>query len=135
MRFVTPNLRALRMLAIGCGCTLALHAQIPQQVLDRDARLAELAAEAAQRGPAVPIPLTGATSRVVGVVYDQYLLGVVIGRAQIASGKAPDARAIMADPLWQSRGTVVIAYPIDCEGRPNQPLLIRWTTRMSAPVS
>lgn len=96
--------------------------------------MAGLAIEAAQRGPAVPIPLTNNTTRVVGVVYDQYLLGVSIARAQMAAGKTPDAQAVMADPLWQSRGTVVVAYPIDCEGRPNQPLAIRWTTTMNVPV-
>jgi hypothetical protein len=117
------------------AAVMSLHAQLPVQVRERDAQLAELAAEAAQRGPAAPIPLSGDTSRVVGVVYDQYLLGVVIGRAQIAAGQKPDARTISDHPLWQSRGTVVVAYPIDCEGRPNQPLAIRWTTRMSLPVS
>ena len=79
--------------AIWVGCVLALGAQVPQAVLDRDARMAGLAIEAAQRGPAVPIPLTGGTARAVGVVYDQYLLGVVIARAQSAAGKTPDAAA------------------------------------------
>ena len=114
---------------------LVSHAQVPQQVLERDARMAELAAEAAQRGPVVPIPLTGSTTRVVGVVYDQYLLGVVIGRAQSAAGQKPDPAAIAAHPLWQSRGTVVVAYPIDCEGRPNQPLAIRWVPVAGVPVA
>jgi hypothetical protein len=113
---------------------LALHAQLPPQVVERDARMAELAAGAAQRGPATPIPLSGSTTRVVGAVYDQYLLGVVIGRAQIAAGQTPDPKTIAAHPLWQSRGTVVVAYPIDCEGRPNQPLAIRWTTQANVPV-
>jgi hypothetical protein len=36
--------------------------------------MAQLAAEAALRGPATPIPLAGTTIRVVGVVYDQYLM-------------------------------------------------------------
>ena len=114
---------------------IALHAQVPQQVRDMDARMSELAAEAAQRGPAVPIPLSGDTSRVLGVVYDQYLLGVVIGRAQMAGGKTTDAAAVAAHPLWQSRGTVIVAYPVNCDGRPNQPLAIRWNTRMNLPVS
>ena len=132
VRTRTPAVLACAAVA---AAVLSLHAQLPDLVRERDARLAELAAEAAQRGPAAPIPLSGDTSRVVGVVYDQYLLGIVIGRAQIAAGQKADARAIADHPLWQSRGTVVVAYPIDCEGRPNQPLAIRWTTRMNLPVS
>ncbi len=58
----------------------------------------------------------------------------MIGRAQIAGGQSADAKVIAAHPLWQSRGTVVVAYPVDCDGRPNQPLAIRWTTRMNLPV-
>ena len=110
-------------------------AQVPPQVLEMDARKAELAAEAAQRGPAVPIPLIADTSRVVGAVYDQYLLGVAIGRSQIAAGQPVNGGTIAADPIWQSRNTVVIAYALDCDGKPNEPLAIRWTTGMNVPVA
>jgi len=131
---------ALLLTLLAAGADHALRAQVPQAVRDRDLRMAELAVEAAQRGPVTPIPLTGQTTRVVGVVYDQYLLGALIARAQIAAGDPAakprtDAAAIVAHPLWQSRATVVVAYPIDCEGRPNQPLAIRWTTRSTLPVT
>ena len=126
-------------LALALGAALsALTTQAPQlppAIVERDTRQAELAAEAAARGPAIPVPLLGDGNRPLGAVYDQYFLGVVIGRALVAEGKTPDARAIQAHPLWQSRGTVVVAYPIDCDGRPNQPLAIRWVNRMNVPVS
>jgi hypothetical protein len=62
------------------------------------------------------------------------LLGIVIARAQInAADTRRDGR--LGGSVWQSRGTVVVAYPIDCDGRPNQPVAIRWSTRMNAPVS
>ena len=97
--------------------------------------MAELAAEAAVRGPVTPLPLTNTTTRVIGVVYDQYLMGIVIARAQIAAGNTPDPRAIVEHPNWQSRGTVIVAYPIDCDGRPNRPLAIRWKSQMAGPVA
>lgn len=126
---------ALAALVLTAG--LAVHAQdpqLPQALRDRDLQVAELAAEAARRGPVTPIPLSGNTIRVVGVVYDQYLMGVVIARQQMASGKTPDPQAIVEHPSWQSRGTVIVAYPIDCDGRPNRPLAIRWKSDIGGPV-
>src|SRR6185436_12375880 len=98
---------AFAALVLVAGHTLqAQDPQLPQALRDRDLQVAELAAEAARRGPATPIPLSGATIRVVGVVYDQYLMGVVIARQQMASGQTPDPRAIVDHLNWQSRGTV-----------------------------
>ena len=114
--------------------TSASPFQLPPELMQRDLQLAELAAEAARRGPVTPIPLYNG-SRIVGVVYDQYFMGVAIGRAQLAAGQTPDAKSIVAHPNWQSRGTLVVAYPIDCNGRPNEPLAIRWKTSMNLPVS
>src|SRR6185295_4816444 len=121
-------------LALLCLAVSTLAAQAPQAVLDQDARIAQLALEAASRGPATPIPLTGETGRTIGAVYDQYILGVVIARQLIASGLPANSGAITAHPLWRSRGTVVVAYPIDCDGRPNHPVAIRWKLSRLAPV-
>jgi hypothetical protein len=109
-------------------------AQLPPAVAQRDANMAELAVEAARRGPAVPVPLLAETSRAMGAVYDQYLLGVVIARARLAAGEDLTPDAIQAHPLWQSRGTVVVAYPINCEGQPNSPIAIRWTSSVPRPT-
>ena len=94
---------------------------------EQDAQLAIVAAEAARRGPVTPIPLLGNGSRALGALYDRFHLGVLIGRAQIAANQPPDAADIAASPLWQSRGVVIVAYPINCDGKPNQPLAIRAT--------
>lgn len=108
--------------------------QVPPELMQRDLQLAELAAEAAGRGPVTPIPLYNG-SRIAGVVYDQYFMGVVIARAEIAAGRTPLAKSIVAHPNWQSRGTLIVAYPVDCNGRPNEPLAIRWNTTLKLPVS
>jgi hypothetical protein len=133
-----PRLTAcLALAALVMTADLTVHAQdpqLPQAIRDKDLQMAELAAEAARRGPAIPIPLSGNTIRVVGVVYDQYLMGVVIARQQMAAGGTPDPRAIVEHPNWQSRGTVIVAYPIDCDGRPNRPLAIRWKSQIAGPV-
>ncbi len=100
-----------------------------------DAQLADMAIEAAARGPAVPIPLPGENGRVFGVVYDRYLLAVAIARSRMAEGASAAAIAIAQHPSWTSRGTVVVAYAPDCEGRPNRPLAIRWQTRSQGPAS
>src|SRR5262245_48594449 len=133
---MTGDRRPLGFLSLALLCLAAstLVAQIPQAVLDQDSHLAQLAVEAAARGPATPIPLLGDGTRPVGAVYDQYVLGVVIARQQIAAGKPADPAAITAHPLWRSRGIVVVAYPIDCEGRPNHPIAIRWKLSRPAPV-
>jgi hypothetical protein len=126
---------AFAALVLVAGHTLqAQDPQLPQTLRDRDVQVAELAVEAARRGPAIPIPLSGNTIRAVGVVYDQYLMGVVIARQQMASGQTPDPRAIVDHPNWQSRGTVIVAYPVDCDGRPNRPLAIRWKSAIGGPV-
>ena len=108
--------------------------QLPPELMQRDLQLAELAAEAAGRGPVTPIPLYNG-SRIAGVVYDQYFMGVVIARAEIAAGRLPVAKSIVAHPAWQSRGTLIVAYPVDCNGRPNEPLAIRWNTTLKLPIS
>ena len=109
--------------------------QLPPAVASMDAQLAELAIEAAARGPAVPIPLPGENGRVFGVVYDRYLLAVAIARSRVAEGASAAAIAIAQHASWTSRGTVVVAYPTDCDGRPNRPLAIRWQTRSQGPAS
>ena len=109
-------------------------AQVPQMVLDRDAKIAQLAIEAAQRGPVAPIPLLGEGGRAYGALYDQYLIGVVLARARMAAGEGVDAASLMQHPAWQSRGTVVAAYPVNCDGAPNRPIAIRWKTSLPMPV-
>ncbi len=101
---------------------------------EQDAHLATVAAEAARRGPVTPVPLLGSGSRALGALYDRFHLGVLIGRAQMAANQAPDPAAIAASPVWQSRGAVIVAYPINCDGKPNQPLAIRITGAMG-PIS
>jgi hypothetical protein len=127
-----------RIIRVVAGVTLmvaALRAQAPPSIATMDAQLAELAIEAAARGPAVPIPLAGENGRVFGVVYDRYLLAVAIARSRIGEGASTAAIAIAQHAAWTSRGTVVVAYASDCEGRPNRPLAIRWQTSAQGPVS
>jgi hypothetical protein len=114
---------------------LVMSAQLPPAVASMDAQLAELAVEAAARGPAVPIPLNGENGRVFGVVYDRYLLAVAIARSRIAEGASTAAIAIAQHASWTSRGTVVVAHPTDCDGRPNKPVAIRWQTSSQGPAS
>ncbi|MEZ5316355.1 MAG: hypothetical protein R2752_03035 [Vicinamibacterales bacterium] len=128
------RLKLIALLAMVAGAGVLANGQVPQSASARDANLAQLAAEAAGRGPAMPIPLLGEGTRQVGAVYDRFVLGVLIGRAELAAGRPADPAVIAAHPTWQSRGTVVVAYPVDCEGRPNQPLDIRWKTTAQAPV-
>jgi hypothetical protein len=133
-----PDCR-LRFLLVASVSVLAglspIGAQIPQAIADRDAHLAQLAAEAAARGPVVPIPLFSDSQRALAAVYDQYLLGVVVGRQQIAAGQKADASAIGSHPLFRGHTTVVVAYPITCDGKPNRPLAIRWTLSRPLPVA
>ena len=109
----------------------AQPAQVPPQIREMDQRVAQLALEAATRGPVTPIPLfAGPTNRAIGAIYDRYHLAVVIARNQIAAGQTPDAGALSAHPIFQQHGTIVVAYPTDCDGRPNTPQAIRATTRL-----
>jgi hypothetical protein len=132
--------RALTLFAL-TAVAMSLHAapgaqfsmMLPPQ---QDAHLADLAVEAAARGPLAPIPLMAGT-RMMGAVYDRYRLAVLIANARRAAGEAADAAAIAAHPMWQARGTVIVAYAIDCDGRPNRPTGIRAQSTMGpvAPVA
>jgi hypothetical protein len=133
MRFLVP---VVLLLAVGLRADAPTNAgaQLPPAVTDRDAHVAQLAIETAQRGPVTPIPLIGDGTRQLGVVYDQFLIGVVIARAELAAGRTPEVDMLTSHPSWRSRGTVIVAYPIDCEGHPNHPIAIRWRTSAQLPV-
>jgi hypothetical protein len=125
---------ASALLGVAMSPAGRVGAQLPQSVLDQDARMAQLAVEAAQRGPAAPIPLVGESGRPIGALYDQFVLGALLARQRVGDGSTPDPTAIQQHPLWRSRQAVVVAYPIDCDGKPNQPLAIRGTMPRSMPV-
>jgi len=129
-----PTLAGLTV-GFGLATLLSTQAQMPQAVLDQDRNLATLAVEAAAKGPIAAIPLNGDSGRTFGVVYEHYLIGGIIASQAIAAGRPAQVDDILRHPAWQSRGTVVVAYPIDCDGRPNRPLAIRWQLGGAAPVS
>lgn len=110
------------------------HAQVPAGVLDHDRQTAQLAIEAAGRGPATPIPLMGDRSRLLGVVYDPFVTAVQIARSRISAGLTVTPDDILAHPNWKSRALVVVAYPVDCDGKPNHPKAIRWVPNGQLPV-
>ncbi len=104
-----------------------MQAQLRMLMPDEmNARLAGAAVDAASRGPVTPIPLTAAGNRTVGVIYDRFLQGAAAARAQAAAGSTVTPDAIASHPVWQGRLTVVVAYPMSCDGKPNQPLAIRF---------
>jgi hypothetical protein len=115
-------------------CGIALHAQLRMLTpVEMNARLADAAVEAAQR-PVVPIPLASGQNRVVGAIYDRFLQGAAAARARVAAGATASPAEIAAHPVWQRRLTVVVAHPIGCDGRPNQPLAIRFGRGMGPVV-
>ena len=125
MRDTTRGL-TLTILA-GLLAVPAMQAQLRMLLPDEmNARLAGAAVDAASRGPVTPIPLTAAGNRTVGVIYDRFLQGVAAARAQAAAGSTVTPDAIASHPVWQRRLTVVVAYPMSCDGKPNQPLAIRF---------
>ena len=108
--------------------------QLPPEVMQMDRQNAQLAIEAAARGPVNGVPLIGGRGRPMGAVYDQFFIGVLIARARMVAGDAITADGLLAHDQWKSRATVIVAYPVDCEGKPNHPTAIRVSMARAMPV-
>jgi hypothetical protein len=105
---------------------------MPANLVARDEHLAELAIESASRRGVESIPLRSG-DRIAGAVYDQFFLGVAVARAAALSGTPMDASALTNSPQWRSRRMVIVAYPTDCEGKPDKPLAVRYVPSASLP--
>jgi hypothetical protein len=103
-------------------------AQAPSPV-DPDAKLAQLAIEAARSGKVEPIPLDSSGGPPHGVIYDRFLLGVVAAKAAIATGRTPFA----ASPGFVPQTMVVVAYARQCEGRVSPAQSVRMSARTVHP--
>jgi hypothetical protein len=118
------------------GLSAMIRGQAPSGVPDfaaQEQHLAELAVEAARRPTVDPIPLRSG-DRVVGAIYDHFLLGVIVARAAISAGRPVDAALVLASPQWRAHQMVVVALPVDCDGRPDHPLAIRFVPAMAPPI-
>ena len=114
---------------------VALRAQMPASLQEIDRQSAQLAIEAAARGPAVAIPMSLGRGRTLASVYDQFIIGVQIARARTTAGETATVETLLNHESWKSRATVTVAYPIDCDGRPNHPIAIRWAMSGQSPVA
>ena len=94
--------------------------QVPPEMLASETNLARLAIEAGSQGEITPIPLVAAGQR-YGWIYDRFRLGAVAARAAIASGTTPSADAPFGQGIVPMK-LVVVADPITCDGRTNQPV-------------
>jgi hypothetical protein len=128
---------AVLVTAVVVGPSVSIRGQgpsgLPDFVAAQEQHLAELAVEAARRPNVDPIPLRSG-DRVVGAIYDHFLLGVAMARAAMGTGRPVDASVVLANPQWRSHQMVVVALPVDCDGRPNEPLAIRFVPAVAPPV-
>jgi hypothetical protein len=119
----------LTIVALGAG--QAPPAQVTMTSPSPDTKLAQLAIETA-KGPAVtPIPLDTDGSRVHGVLYDRFLLGVLAARAAIAAGRTPPVDAPRPGAGLVPLTMVIVAYPLTCEGRTSAAEDVRLLTHAS----
>jgi hypothetical protein len=83
--------------------------------------LEQLAIELAAKPDLVAISLDADGSRTHGLVFDRFMLGVLEARAQIAAGQRPvPTGAAPGRGLLPTR-TIVVAFPLTCNGAVNVP--------------
>src|SRR5581483_9612548 len=111
------------------GSAVAILAQTPAPPVPspavRDQQLAEIAIETSKRQSAESIPLRSG-DQIAGAIYDQFFLGVLVARDAAARGETVDAALVIRSPQWVSHRMVVVAYPTDCDGKPDRPLAVRF---------
>src|SRR5262245_27856457 len=97
--------------------------------INPDAKLAQLAIEAAKEGAIAPIPLDNTPGPPHGVLYDRFLLGVVTAKAALAMGRTPFSASAGAPTAFVPPAAAVVAYARTCEGRSSPPQDIRMRAR------
>jgi hypothetical protein len=93
---------------------------------------AQWAIDAAARSNVEPIPLKSG-DQVMGALYDHFLLGVVVARAAAHEGRPMDVKALTSWERWRFHEMVAVVYPVDCNGKPAQPVSLRIETVVPVP--
>ena len=116
-----------------CGQPMQL-----QPILDNFQALESLASTALEQGATrefTPIPLDADGVTTHGVVWDGFRMLAMASRAAAASGKNLAPLSGMAAPIaGREGGTVVIAYPLTCEGRTVPPVAIDMVAVQGPPL-
>jgi hypothetical protein len=130
---VTVLALAIGMLGHAQGPATPSATQLPPFVAEQDLHLAEYVVSQIH-GPTVgPIPLR-VGSRVVGAIYDRFLVALLAARAAEAAGEVVTAASLQSMPIWATHRMVIVAYPIDCDGNPDLPLAVRFRPGIPIPL-
>jgi hypothetical protein len=88
-----------------------------------DAQLARLAAEVAQKGDPVPVPMDAAGPARHGVIFDRFLVGAVRAREALRAGTPIEPAS--APPSLVVADLVAVAFPLACGDRTVSPIDIQ----------